>query len=61
MAIFEKLGIKIPNGVLIDGLTDDNFSEVVDFLEQYGEIHRKLIVDCAESEFYEMFVVEYVS
>lgn len=51
LAVFEKLAIKIPNAVLIDGVTDDNLFEV-DFLEQYGEIIQM---------YYQMLVVEYVS
>lgn len=58
MAVFEKLGIKIPNAILVDGATNNDFSEVVDFLEQYGDINQVFYYD---SEFDEMLVVEYVS
>lgn len=61
MEILEKLAIKIPYAVLVDGATQHNSSEVLDFLEQYGDINRNEIIDCSESELHQMLVVEFAS
>lgn len=45
---------------LLTAGTEGNSSAVIDFLEQYGEINCKYIIDCCESEFYQMLVVAYV-
>lgn len=61
MEIFETLGIKIPNAVLVNGPVEDKSSVVNDFLEQYGDINRNEIIDSSASEFHHMLVVEYES
>lgn len=55
------LSIKIPNAVLIDGVSKDDNEEVGQFLERYGPLNRAVFVDSPESEFHGMWVVEYVS
>lgn len=55
------LSIKIPNAVLIDGVSKDDKEEVGQFLECYGPLNRAVFVDSPESEFHGMWVVEYVS
>uniref|UniRef100_A0A669CP67 Paraneoplastic antigen Ma-like C-terminal domain-containing protein n=1 Tax=Oreochromis niloticus TaxID=8128 RepID=A0A669CP67_ORENI len=44
MEVFETLAIKIPNAVLIDGVTEHSVDEVINFLEQYGDIGRKVAI-----------------
>lgn len=61
MEVFETLAIKIPNAVLVDGVTEHSVNEVVLFLEQYGDIARKVTIDSPESEFNDMLVAEYAS
>lgn len=63
MDVFEKLGIKIPNAVLVSGDTDDvsEVEEVMGFLKQYGAIGRAKVVDEPESEFHKNWIVEYES
>uniref|UniRef100_A0A8C6VZ34 CCHC-type domain-containing protein n=1 Tax=Nothobranchius furzeri TaxID=105023 RepID=A0A8C6VZ34_NOTFU len=61
MDIFETLAIKIPNAVLIDGLPEQPVDEVIDFLEQYGNINRKVTIDASESEFDKMLVIEFTA
>lgn len=61
MEVFEGLGIKIPNAVLVDGPVEESSSEVIDFLDQYGDINRDNIINDSESEFNHMLVVEFAS
>lgn len=61
MEVFEGLGIKIPNAVLVDGPVEGSSSEVIDFLDQYGDINRDNIINDSESEFNHMLVVEFAS
>lgn len=61
MEVFGNLGIKIPNAVLVDGPVKESSSEVIDFLDQYGDIKRNEIIDDSESEFHHMLVVEFES
>ncbi|XP_061569339.1 uncharacterized protein LOC133423200 [Cololabis saira] len=63
MEVFDSLGIKIPNAVLVSGNTKDlsDVEEVIDFLKQYGIIGRATVVDAIESDFHENWVVEYSS
>ncbi|KAL3983369.1 pre-rRNA-processing protein IPI3 [Sarotherodon galilaeus] len=61
MEVFETLAIKIPNAVLIDGVTEHLVDEVIHFLEQCGDIDRKVTIDSPESEFNNMLVAEYAS
>lgn len=62
MEVFEKLGIKIPNAVLVVRVTDSSsYEEVIDFLERYGDIEQNATIDHPESEFHDSFVVEFTS
>lgn len=60
MEVFEKLGIKIPNAVVISGaakIVEDE--EVIDFLKQYGSISRLEVVDEPSSTFDGNLIVEF--
>lgn len=62
MDFVEKLGIKIPNAVIINGVTgSDKDNEVFEYLRQCGEIKRTLSIDDSSSEFYQNQVVEFTS
>ncbi|XP_043951881.1 uncharacterized protein LOC122819316 [Gambusia affinis] len=61
MEVFETLGLKISNTVLIDGVSENPTDELIDFLEQYGDIKQKTTIDLRDSEFDQMLVVEYDS
>lgn len=62
MDVFETLGIKIPNAVLVHGATDPSLcDDVTKFLEQCGEIKRNVIINEKESEFCGRVVVEFTS
>lgn len=61
MEIFENIGIKIPNAVLVDGAVEHHSTEVIDFLEQYGDVNRQEHINSSSTEFHRMLVVEYVS
>lgn len=59
---FQRLAIKIPNSVLVEGLSDtDSKEEVVDFLKQYGKITRSEIICETESEYDGQLIVEFSS
>lgn len=62
MEVFENLSIKIPNAVLVGGMADLSLrDEVMEFLEEFGEIKRNVKIDEPESEFYDRVVVEFDS
>lgn len=61
MEIFENIGIKIPNAVLVDGAVEHHSAEVTDFLEQYGDVNRQEHIHSNSSEFHRMLVFEYLS
>ncbi|XP_013878424.1 uncharacterized protein LOC106527944 [Austrofundulus limnaeus] len=61
MEVFETLGLKIPNTILIDGVSENPTDELIDFLEQYGDIKQRTTIDLCESEFDQMMVVEFDS
>lgn len=56
MDVLEKYGIKIPNTVLVEGMTQSEIvDEVIDFLKQYGSISKtELITE-------QLFIVEFSS
>ncbi|XP_037831364.1 uncharacterized protein LOC119616983 isoform X3 [Kryptolebias marmoratus] len=59
---FQKLDVKIPNSVLVEGISDeDSKEEVFDFLKQYGKITKTEIISEADSEFEGQLVVEFSS
>lgn len=60
MEIFEKLQVVISHAVLVDSFTcTEADEEVLDFLKQYGSIHRTFTVDDKDSDFDGYFVVEF--
>lgn len=60
MEVFEIFVIKLSNAVLID-IMEKPIDELIDFLEQYGDIKQKVTLDSPESEFDQMLVVEFSS
>ncbi|XP_035990161.1 uncharacterized protein LOC118561989 [Fundulus heteroclitus] len=62
MDVFLKYGIKIPNSVLVEGISvSPSNDEVFEFLNQYGKINRSEIISEPDSEFDETLVVEFCS
>lgn len=62
MDVFLKQGIKIPNAVLVEGISViENKEEVLDFLNLYGSICKAEEISAPNSEFDETFVVEFSS
>lgn len=61
MDVFLKHGIKLPNAVLVEGITELGGNEVIEFLDQYGLISRTETISEKESEFNGMLVVEFAS
>lgn len=61
MDFIQRSGVKIPNALLISGVTQvaDQDEQVIDFLKNYGSIKRTLFVDDNTSEFYQNLIVEY--
>ncbi|XP_016522962.1 zinc finger CCHC domain-containing protein 18-like [Poecilia formosa] len=62
MDFIAKLGVKIPNALIVSGLTgSEKDDDVFDYLRQCGTINRTLTVDDSSSEFYQNCVVEFSS
>lgn len=62
MEFVEKLGIKVPNAVIVHGVTgSEKDEEIFDFFKQYGSISRALTIDDQVSEFNKDQIVEYNS
>ena len=62
MEIFEKIGIKIPNSVLVHGVSPtEDYVEVLDLLKNYGPVKRSELIKADESEFNNYMIVEYES
>ncbi|KAL0199310.1 hypothetical protein M9458_007850 [Cirrhinus mrigala] len=60
MEVVQTSSVKIPNAVIISGITGTESDEhVYDFLKQYGSIHRIIPVDSSESETDKQVIVEY--
>lgn len=61
MDFIQKSGVKIPNAVIVTGVTEEDTQnqEVFDFLKKYGSTGRVLLVDDSSSEFYQNLIVEY--
>lgn len=52
--------IKIPNSVVVSGITDTDIDEVVStFLEKHGSINRHFRIDAPESDFHHHVIVEF--
>lgn len=62
MEVVEKEGIKVPNAVLVSGLSFTHVDEeVFDFLKQYGSVRRVIKIDDPESEFHKQAILEFES
>lgn len=62
MDFIQRSGVKIPNAVIVDGITGlVQDEEVIDFLKRYGAILRTVLVDDESSEFHKNLIVEYAS
>lgn len=62
MEIFETLGVKIPNALLVDGATGTDLrDDVLAFLSAYGAVNRHVTITGTDSEFAGRLVVEYES
>lgn len=60
MEVIQTTGVKIPNSLLVSGLTDTEADEeLYDFLKQYGSIQRRIPVDSHQSESGLQIIVEY--
>lgn len=62
MDVIQKHSVKIPNAVIVDGITGlAQDEEVIDFLKKYGAIQRTVLIDDASSDFHKNLVVEFLS
>lgn len=63
MDFIQKSGVKIPNAVIVSGLTQtpEQDEQVIEFLKRYGKIDKILMVDDPQSEFFQNLIVEYSS
>ncbi len=62
MDIVEAEGIKIPNSVIVTGLTNtEHDNELIDTLKRYGSFARTLTISDKISEFYQSTIFEYNS
>lgn len=60
MEIIETEGIKIPNSVIVSGLTEtESDDELFKVLKQYGSFAKTVRIDDKESEFYRNVIIEY--
>lgn len=54
------MGIKVPNAVLVSGLTgSEKDEEILDFLKTYGSVNRTEKIDDPATEFHTNLIVEY--
>ena len=62
MDVIETENVKVPNAVILSGLTNTEGDEnIMDFLKQYESISRFIKVSDQNSEFFGMVIVEYNS
>lgn len=61
MDVFLKRGIKLPNAVLLEGITGPGSNEVIAFLSQYGLVDKIEEISETESEYDGVLVVEFTS
>lgn len=62
MDIVDKENVKVPNSVIVSGITDTEVDEnVTDFLNRYGKIMRTFKIDDPQSSYHQNAVVEYES
>lgn len=62
MEVVNRENIKVPNSVIVSGLTDTELDEdVTEFLNKYGRIARTVRVDDPQSSYHRNVIVEYES
>jgi len=62
MDVVDQDNIKIPNSVIISGITDTSFDEDLSgFLNKYGCISRTIKIDDPHSPYHKNAIVEYES
>lgn len=62
MEVVDREDIKVPNSVMVSGLTDTALDEdLTDFLNKYGRIARTVRVDDPQSPYHKDVIVEYES
>lgn len=62
MDIVEAEGIKVPNSVIVSGLTKtESDDELIDILKGHGSFARTIFISDKESEFYQSTIIEYNS
>ncbi|KAI2652538.1 Zinc finger CCHC domain-containing protein 12 [Labeo rohita] len=62
MKVIEEKGIKIPNAILVSGITGTEIDEeVLDFLKEYGSISRTIPIIDPNTESQKSLIVEYNS
>lgn len=62
MEVFLDLGIKIPNAVLVEGMSVTKDNEIVfEFLKEYGKISKFDLIADVDSDFNDTLVIEYCS
>lgn len=62
MDVIEREGIKVPNAIIVSGLTNTDVDEEIhEFLKQFGSINRMIQVSDQTSELYGKALVEYAS
>ncbi|XP_013882764.1 uncharacterized protein LOC106531439, partial [Austrofundulus limnaeus] len=62
MEVVDKENIKVPNSVIVSGITDTEVDEtLMDFLNKYGKIMRTFKIDDPLSSYHKNAIVEYES
>lgn len=62
MDIVDRENVKVPNSVIVSGITDPAVDEdLTDFLNKYGQITRTLKIDDPQSPYHKNAIVEYES
>lgn len=62
MEVVQRENIKVPNSVIVSGLTDTEADEeLIDFLNKYGRVARVVRVDSPTSPYHKDAIVEYES
>lgn len=62
MEIIEEKGIKIPNAILVSGITGTEVDEeILDFVKEYGSINRVIQIPDPSTESQKSLIVEYNS
>lgn len=62
MEVIEEKGVKVINAVLISGITGTEVDEeILDFVKQYGSIHKTIPISYPSSESQESLITEFSS